>query len=665
MKLDKLAALCEVHKLDKNYQHRDLSWETFDALAEQSFNKLTAEQKQKVVKVCLAYGLDNIDLIHRYRFMAQTNLFFMCKFLEKYADVTALEYLWTDGKTHNTHEEICNEFFVRKDPTVPYFKEFATGYIDKKERLLLVPRGGYKSSMDMADCVQWITCFPEVTIMILTGRFDLANDFVKEIKGHFTLDEGGDQLGLFYPKKYYRARGMKDGTPSLFQVLFPEHAVPPGTGTNDIYQTPAVAAPDKETTVFAASIEQSLVGWHVGVMKLDDVVTNENSQTVDRIKNINKQVSINQAMLHPYGFYDKIGTWYDGEDTYGQDIKNAAVYAQEGEDFPMKIYIRAAWWPTEEAKKAGKIEEEMTEKDWVLWFNDPSNPSSLTYKNLRHKKKTDPYFAIKYLNDPTQMHVIKFPRELLIRRTCLAQEIPNTGMIVTCVDTAYSTKSWADYTVIITSLIYGGRFYIIDMKRGRFNEYELPAIIAAVGAQWKPKRICIEETGAIKYIAREVYREMDKLKIRVPVELVPLGQGAKNKNSKNVKAGPLLRFLGDDRLRFVNTCPGLEELYDELSKFGTAASTHDDIVDALSILVNQFSGYADVEGKMTASLSEYVSNPAAKAHYDQMYGVGKYDKYNAANAAMEFPDVHPAELQKNAQLDALEAMNDPLSELGF
>lgn len=668
MQLDQLAALCEIHKLDKNYQYRNLTWDQIDELASQSFERLTNAQQEKVIKVCQAYDLNSGKLIARYRFMAQTNLFFLCKLLEKYKDVSAIEYVWTDGTVHNTHEEICNEFFVRKNPTFNSFKEFAVYYennkLGKRERLLLVPRGGFKSSIDMADCVQWIICFPEITILVLTGVLDLAKGFVGEIKGHFTLEAGGT-TGLFYPKKTLRPRTMPNGTPSLFQVLFPEHCIPVDDGKSCEYQTPAVSVTEKETTVFAASIEQNLVGYHVGVLKLDDVVTNENSNTVDRIKNINKQVSINQAMLHPYGFYDKIGTWYDSEDTYGQDIKNSKKFEEEGEEFPMSIYIRPAWWPTEAAKKAGKIEEEMTEQDYVLWFYDPNNPNSLSYKNLKLKKKTDPYFAIKYLNDPTQMHVIKFPRELLVRRTIHANEIPGTGMIVTAVDTAYSTKSWADYTVIITALIYGGRFYIIDMKRGRYNEYDLPGMIANTALQWKPKRICIEETGAIKYIAREVYREMDKLKIRVPVELVGLGQGKKSVNSKNVKAGPVLRFLGDDRLRFVNTCPGLDELYDELSKFGTAASTHDDIVDALSILVNQFSNYADVEGKMTAASTEYIQDPKAKQYYDQVYGLGAYEKYNAKNLPLEFPDVPPQELQKNVMQDALAAQFNPLEDLGL
>src|SRR5439155_11297743 len=135
---------------------------------------------------------------------------------------------------------------------------------------------------------------------------------------------------------------------------------------------------------------------------------------------------------------------------------------------------------------------------------------------------------------------------------------------------------WADYTVILTALIYGGRFYIIDMKRGRYDEFVLPQIIAATANQWKPKRICIEDSVGVKWLGREIYKEMDKLRVRVPIEFVPLGQGNKA-NAKEQKAKPVLRYLGDERLIFVNQCPSLEELYTELEKFGTAACTHDDI----------------------------------------------------------------------------------------
>jgi len=659
--LDKLVGK---HKLDPNYQHRDMSLDEMNHRASESFFRMTPERQAKVFQACKNLGLTDETLIMRARFMAQTNLFFLCKLLG-YADMSDAPYIWKDGTTHNTHEEICNDFFVRKDPTVANFKLFATEYhteVDKKERLLLVPRGGFKSTMNMTDCIQWILCFPEVTILVLSGVLSLANSFVGEIKKHFTLEEGGgaEWVGVYETKKTYRVRTLDDGTPFIFQALFAEHCIPEDDGQANKYQTPAVSTTQKEPTVFSASIEQSLTGFHVCVLKLDDVVTNENSLTVERLKAVNKQVSINQAMLHPYGFYDKIGTWYDTEDTYGQDIRNAAKYAEEGDIFPMKIYIRPCWWPTEEAVKAGKIEEEMVASDYHLWFNAPSQ---LNYAYLRNKKKTDPYFAIKYLNDPTQMHVVKFPRELLIRKTIPAVEVPGTGMIVTCVDTAYSTQSWADYTVLITALIFGGRFYIIDMKRGRYDEYTLPAMIATTAAQWKPKTICIEDSGkAEKYVQREAYREMDKLKVRVPLRMVSLGKGSK-KSSKNAKAGPVLRFLGDDRLKFVNTCPSLDELYDELSKFGTAASTHDDIVDALAILVNEFASYADIDARMQAASTDYTPDPKGKSFYDQVYGLGPYDKYNAHNLALEFPEQAPDLLAKQAAEDAAYVANDPLGDL--
>lgn len=659
MKIEELPQLLDKHRLDKNYKHRELTWEEIDPKALDSFSRLPEDQRAKVLNVCKHYGLTDFDIILRARYLAQTNLFFLCKMLG-YADTSDKEYTWLDGKTYTLHEYVCNEFFVDKDPTFSTFKSFAMQYIDKKERLLLIPRGCFKSTIDMADCVQWIINFSEVTILILTGILELAKDFVGEIKGHFELEDGDDKFAkLFDIKKNLKARTLKDGSPSLFQILFAEHTIPQEEGKHYEYQTPACPASEKECTISAASIEQSLTGWHVGVLKLDDVVTNENSQTVDRIKNINKQVSINAAMLHPFGFIDKIGTWYDLEDTYGQDMKNFKKAQEKGEDFPIKILVRGAWWANEAARKVGKIEEEMQEQDYDLLFGDPENPHALTYKFLSAKKKTDPYFWIKYLNDPTQLHQIKFPRELLIRKTIQASLVPGTGMIVSTVDTAYSTKSWADYTVIITALIYGGKFYIIDMQRGRFNEFDLPAIIAGVAFKWKPKRICIEESVGVKWLGREVYREMDKLRVRSPLEFVSLGFGNKA-NSKMIKAKPVLNYLGTDRLLFVNSCPSLEDLYEELSKFGTAASTHDDIVDALALLVNQFSSYAEMEARITAQQVEFNPDVRAREAYNQVYGLGKYAAYK--DAQIENPEISPQQFVQNER-ESQSMGVDPLADL--
>jgi predicted phage terminase large subunit-like protein len=670
MNVENLEAWFQKHRSDTNYQHREMALAEFDVKALDSFMKLKVAHRQRVLDVCRAYKVviddqpETMDRMLRYRYMAQTNLFALCHLLEKYKDTTDKTYIWTDGTTHNTHEEICNEFFVRKDPTIKTFKQFATGYVDHKERLLLVPRGGFKSSIDMADTVQWIINYPEVTIMILTGVLKLAQDFVGEIKGFFKLEDGTmENVNLFETKKAIKPKTLDDDTPFMFQVLFAEHCIDKDEGTLQAYQTPAVSQTEKECTVWAASIDQNLSGWHVGVMKLDDVVTNENSRTVDRIINVNKQVSINQAMLHPYGFYDKIGTWYDSEDTYGQDMKHIKACEKSGDPITMKVYLRACWWPNAAAIKAGKVESEMLESDYELWFNVPGQ---LTYAFLRSKMHDAEGFAVKYLNDPTKAHTVKFPRELLERRTIHSNLLPQSGLVVTCIDTAYSTKSWADYTVMITALIYGGRFYIIDMARGKWNEFELPCKIAAVANQWRPTRICIEESVGVKWLGKEIYREMDKLRVRVPIEFVPMGKGSKA-TAKDAMAKPVLRYLGDERLLFANQMVGLEEMYAELSAFGTAASQHDDIVDALALLVDQFSSYADMEGKKSEASPDFVISSDHKKQYDHIYGKGSYDKcfkQHALNTALDHPDMATADAVKASQ-ESAGSYFDPLESAGL
>ena len=331
----------------------------------------------------------------------------------------------------------------------------------------------------------------------------------------------------------------------------------------------------------------------------------------------------------------------------------------------LKIYLRAAWWLNEAAEKAGKIEAEAKKEDYDLWF-----PERLTFEFLSGKRKTDPdSFPIKYLNNPRQLHKVKFPRELLMRRTVPGNQLPPQGIVVTTIDTAYSTKSWADFTVILTCLIAGGRFFIINMVRGRFNEYELPGVIAATAAKWKPKRIAIEDSMGVKWMGQELKREMNRLQISVPVEYCSLGYGTKAK-AKAMKAKPVLRLLGDERMYFLNSCEGLQELYNELEKFtGTSDDTHDDIVSALSLMAEQFGAYADMGAKTMSAEQDFVSDQKAKDMHDKVYGLGKYAKYNAAQIQGDENPTTQYQLESETRkfrLDEFDAAStDPFADAGL
>ena len=672
---------------NKNYQHKGMSdapGSEFALLALAAFDHYTTKQQNDAMLEWLVFngkvrkgGLpspgsceyDDLRLtVARYRFMAQTNLFFLCRMLG-YSKVTDYEYNWFNPQTkgweiHNTHEEICNEFFVRKDPAnFATFEGFALDADAKKqfkERLLLVPRGGFKSSINMADCVQWILCFPEVTIGILTGKLELAADFVGEVKAHFTLDENfekGELYGKFRPRLLKNKLTGKT-TVSMLQVLFPEHCVHPDDGKSTEFQTPACTAGDKEPTIRATGIEQSLAGSHFCLLKLDDSVTEANVETVTRMEGINHRIGVDKALMHAFGFFDVIGTWYDERDYYGVQIAyDDKLFQSSQKNETMKIYRRAVWWPTAACMAAGKVEAEWTAADVHMWF-----PQVLTFDKMKVSSQTEPdVFAIKYLNDPRQINKIKFPRELLIRRTLNHSLAPHQGMIVTTVDTAYSTQSWADYTVILTAIIHGGKFYIINMVRGRFNEYELPAVIAATGYKWKPKQIVIEEVMGTAFVKREIRREMEKLKISIPLRSAGLGQGNKA-HSKSMKAKPVLRLLGDERMYFVNSCESLEEIYNEMSQFtGTADDKHDDIISAISLLAEVFAPYADTVGKMSSLQMDYTADTKSFQMHQMIYGLGTYADKNPQFAADDNP-VTQFQLNQAADHEPL-SESDPLDDL--
>ncbi len=553
--------------------------------------------------------------------------------------------------------------------------------VDSPDNTYLVGRSYIKthnSSVNVADCVQWVICYPEITILIMTATLKLASMFIGELKEHFKMVESRtktDKGKKKYEIKSFRNEATGQWSPSLFQSLFVEHCIMPDDGLSTEFQTGACAPIDKEPTAMAASIEQTLAGLHYGLLKLDDVVSNENSNTDTRMEEVNKQVSISKGMLHPYGFIDYIGTWYDDADLYGQMLKNDDDVAKEenlkhlqigsislgrfNSTVSMRIYVRACWWLTEAALKDGKMDATAKEEDYELWF-----PERLPFKKLRKWWKSDKQFAIKYLNNPRLIHEVKFPRELMIKRTIDHQYLPQQGTIVMVVDVAYSVKSWADYTVIMVGLVHAGRFYVIDMNRGRFNEHQMPIMIANMAMKWKPKRIAMEDSVGAKWIGKETRRELDKLRILIPIEYIGLGKGSAA-SSKQVKAQPVLRLLGDERLFFSKGCADLDVIYEELERFGQGTAAHDDIVSGVSLMVQHFGAYADMEVRQQNPVSVEEDRAAAmeKERYNMIYGVGKYSRYSATESNMAFDDHPSTQFQATKGVTEVVTDVDPLSDL--
>jgi phage terminase large subunit-like protein len=551
-----------------------------------------APQVQKEWGIDLSDGL---ELRHK----AQTDLFWLCNILGRTKLRGKREW---NGYQIDTHQEMC-DFFVHKDPLFKTFEEFAKQDKETHNRLLLVPRGGYKSTINIADCVQWTICFPDIAILSLTGVRKLAVDFVGEYTTYFTLSEDGTP-------RYVRIDG--EDRISLFQILFPEHCIRPQDAKQDEFTTPARRVNSKEPTIMAAGIEQSLSGWHFDILKPDDVVTNDNSYTQHKIQWVNRQLGIDHAMLHPYGYYDKVGTWYDIADTYGQDIKAEEELKKEGRDPSIKILLRSALWLKPEAIARGVNDDNAREEDYILWF-----PEGLSYEFLMdQRRKNQETYAIKYLNNPLAAHQIKFPRELLIART--VDTIPQSGIVFEAWDLAYSEKESAKYTVGMAGLFSSDGIYLIDMVRGRFGEYELPGVMAAFAHKWKPRRVAVEDSMGARWLKRGIDEELAKTRTNVAFEFISLGKGSKAK-SKEIKAKGASNMLGTGRLFFWKSMTGLQDAYNEMEAFPKGTFT--DIVCSLSLLVNHFSNFTYA---VMPTEPIFITERMERVQRDMVYGLGAY-----------------------------------------
>src|SRR5579885_2676473 len=265
----------------------------------------------------------------------------------------------------------------------------------------MVPRGSLKSSIDEADCVQWMIAFPDVRIALLTAAEDLAKAFVANVKKFFVVPEAEDGSRQF----------------TQFQLLFPEHCVADkDKGPQEYFVT---KGREKKTipqpSLHAISLKKTTSGWHYDVGKYDDAVSNANSghsTTPEQRDNVRKDIGLARSLVEPYGYHDNIGTPYADDDAYAYQLANS-------EPDELKIMVHPAWRlkPEAETKKRQEPFYKYEEKDYELLvpfiIKKGVIEPRLSYKFLKNASKDEENFYSQYLCKPSALRVVKFSDPLL------------------------------------------------------------------------------------------------------------------------------------------------------------------------------------------------------------------------------------------------------------
>jgi hypothetical protein len=471
----------------------------------------------------------------------------------------------------HVHREMCEQF-VQKDFDGVYHKGYtlmemrlAIGRQKReKEMLLLAPRGSFKSTVNKLDAVQWLLNCPDIRILVLTGAFNLAEKFLKEIKGFFYKPDG---IGYTY-----------------FQALFPEYVLEGVDGVSGAALTcPArICRQEGQPSLWVNSIGGTVAGWHCDVMKGDDIVNEENSNNEDTRETLKDRYdNASENLPDEWAFRDHIGTRYFSHDWYGTRIKDFQKY--ESSD-SLRFLSRSAWIVKPEF-------EDVPIKALKAHMVDLYFPEKLTFNSLIQKcRHNEKLFRCQLLNQPMGDEAgCDFKEEALNEHLLLLTRVPyptngKPRQVVIEWDTGHSGNADADYCAGAAGWCQEDtrKLFVLEIRAGKYADSVLADNIVDMHLKWKAMFTEIEAFPRHGLLGAEIQRvAMRKCGTRIPIVWRPVEQGL---NAKRNRVKGLESLLSDDRLYFVEG-DWIDLTFQQFIKFtGFSRRRKDDIPDAISFL---------------------------------------------------------------------------------
>jgi hypothetical protein len=433
-----------------------------------------------------------------------------------------LETLRPTGWSEEVHKPLA-EFFVQKDNTTIPFSYTETDKnkwllrLDRwHKRLLLYPRGFRKSTVNMADAVQWILNCPDIVILVVTATRALATDFIRLLRRYFTISDYSH--------------------PTEFQLLFPDFCVPEqglegakkrkvGEGDSKKFLCPKRRLSLVSPTVALSSMESGTAGIRADVIKFDDAVDDTNYIEVEsREKIFSKFSFILQLLVGKFGFWELVGTRYtdglnsDSEegpvpDLYGSILKlNQSSRTQD-----LKILCAPAFVVLPEYEN---IPLEQLEKNMVvLMDNDPEGAGSFDALMEKLAIIKEKHFRCQQLNQPVadisgqDEYINTFTEDNIRKKLRSKEQAPGTGQTVLLVDTAMTAGRKSDYSAFAVARILDRAplnpyIWWMEICAGHFTDMEVAAKIAELMKRWNCAAVVEEIPSTSVTFKNEVRRQM-------------------------------------------------------------------------------------------------------------------------------------------------------------
>lgn len=310
------------------------------------------------------------------------------------------------------------------------------------------------------------------------------------------------------------------------------------------------------------------VGAHFDVIKGDDLVIDENSETGDQREKVKLAIAKMKPLLKATGWrrIHLTGTRWDVDDVYGDMTADSGPWAGRVKVMVLDCYLEdgSLAWPR--AIRGGMM-------------------SGFTKEEFEEMEGVNPYlFSCNYRNNPIPRESAAFDPDNVQRYTVEYEDdgswrSPDDLFVnmYTAVDPNIHEDTAHDAASVITAARdHQGRMWVVDIDHGHPSPSELILWMRRHVQTFRPQELLLETVQAQHNYIHWLERDTLESGVNYPTREVKRG-GPHSKYSRIVALGPMLR---GGRL-FVPRGKKFEPIMEEIARYSPKANV-DDCLDCLA-----------------------------------------------------------------------------------
>lgn len=509
---------------------------------------------------------------------------------------------------------------------------------DIKKRMILWPRGLFKTSAAIVEMVQCILNYPNIRICFLTGSHELAISQCIRIKDIF--EKPTKRFKLLFPE--FCTKSVLNPKNNTWEDM------PCKMGNKHRFTVPARTARNLAQPTFTISTAKTTkAGAHYDLIFVDDLVNEQNYRSVKLLEKCWEDYKAICPTLDPSGFMILTGTRYSFGDTY-QRIQDLSKDEEKKLGKTIWSFSIEDCWSEGRCIRCGHSEPWHNkfinpveapcqhvdchcpgfESDGIKGVLFPETrtfdgrPIGHTMEFLEGERlRLGPeFFANQYENSPMAEGAQTFTDALISAQTIFDLKLVPTylqGYTFAVADLAYVGQEGRDYSVIYLCRLYQGQIFVYDCLYGNWDSSAVAENIVRVLLLHRPAIIYPE-----KFNGWEAYDTViaSLAAVRgipkVPIMWLKGSQAAK---AKLTRIGAVKGVLASKRMWLFAGMPGYETLVEQLSKW-PKLGRHDDFADCLGQVAAAPTGYQLENPPVVESATNWLRKLGEAKPLDDSYG---------------------------------------------